>query len=185
VLQHGSRQLHAEFATLLSLLARDAVPDFVARERQRMLLRGENGVPAHRLPPGSWDAPLVIVSGARSKQRLTVEELSQLDQRRHGQTRLGFVPKSPTEDGVQHPDGDGEMHSVLAHAHDQAVPAVAPEPPYDLYFFAVEWVVPVVDRRKERFMGTMTMPCAIASRHISWKPVTTSVQSRSYWATAT
>lgn len=93
----------------------------------------------------------------RRKERLTVQELTQLRQRAYVQSRLRLVRQALAEVSVQHPDGDGETDAPSAHPHEHAVGRAASEATQDLDLVAAERVVPIVDCRKSGLMGIMMM----------------------------
>jgi hypothetical protein len=89
-----------------------------------------------------------------------------------------FVAELLTDERIQHPGRDGHLH-VIRELDDHTVRRIASEPPNDLYVFAVEGMVTVVNDRGRRFMGSVRMHCGIRSRRTCWSPGMTSAPCRS------
>jgi len=125
-------------------------------------------------------APSLLFFGHRSKQRLSVEQLTQRDQRRRHHQRLGSVAELRTEAVVQHPGGQRQLHPVLPHPNEYAAPFVVARSTKDLYFFAVEWMLPAANCREgRRFMGSTVIPCGIVLRRTCSQAATTFALCRS------
>jgi hypothetical protein len=86
---------------------------------------------------------------------------------------LLFVGELLTDQRIQHPGRDGHLH-VIREFDDHAVRRIASKPPNDLYVFAVEGMVTVVNDRRRRFMGSVRMRCGIRSPLVFWRTGTTS-----------
>lgn len=95
-----------------------------------------------------------------------------------------FVGELLTHKRIQHPGWDGHLH-VIGELDDHAVRRIASEPPNDLYVFTVEGMVPVVNDRGRRFMGSVRMRCGTRTRPISWKRAPTCGRFSSCSATLT
>jgi len=99
----------------------------------------------------------------RDRDRLTVQQRAQFAQRRDREARVLFVGELLTGNRIQHPGRDGHLY-VIREPDDHAVRRIAAEPTDDLYVFAVERMVTVVNDGGRRFMGSVRMRCDTASR---------------------
>ena len=81
---------------------------------------------------------------SRDHEGLTVEQRAKVLQRGHRKTRTPFVGELLTDQRIQHPGRDGDLH-VIGELDDHAVGRIASEPTDDLYVFAVERMVSVVN----------------------------------------
>ena len=95
-----------------------------------------------------------------------------------------FVGELLTDQRIQHPARDGHLH-VIRERDDHAVRRIASKPTDDLYVFAVEGMVTVVNDRGGRFMGSVRMRSATVSRRTCSKLGMTFVQCRNCSATET
>jgi len=120
----------------------------------------------------------------RDQEGLTVEQRAKVLQRGHGQARLTFVGELLTDERIQHPGRDGHLH-VIRKLDDHAISRIASEPTDDLYVFAVERMVTVVNDGGGRFMSSVRMRCDTRSRRICWKTATTSGRCRNCSGIAT
>jgi len=100
----------------------------------------------------------------RDQEGLTVEQRAKVLQRGHRKARPTFVGELLTSQRIQHPSGDGHLH-VIRELDDHAISRIAAEAPDDLYVFAVERMVTVVNDGGGRFMSSVRMRCDIASPH--------------------
>jgi hypothetical protein len=74
----------------------------------------------------------------------TVNELTEFGQRRHSNPGPRVVGELLTGHRIQHPTGHGDLY-IVAKLYDEAVCRVAPEPADDLYMFAMNGMVTIVD----------------------------------------
>jgi hypothetical protein len=77
-----------------------------------------------------------------------------------------------TRQRIQHPGRDSHLH-VIGELDDDAISRIASEPTDDLYVFAVERMVAVVNDGRGRFMGSVRMRCGIRSRRTCSRTVMT------------
>jgi len=118
----------------------------------------------------------------RDHEALAVEQRAKVVQRGHRNPRTTFVGELLTEQRIQHPGRDSHLH-VIRELDDDAISRIPTEPADDLYVFAVKRMVTVVNDGGGRFMGSVRMRSAIASRPTYWKPVSTSTRSSACWGT--
>ena len=97
-------------------------------------------------------------SRRHDQQGLTVNQRAKVVQRGHRNTRSIFVGELLTGQRIQYPGRHRHLH-VICELDDHAVRRVASEPTDDLYVFAVERMVPVVNDGWGRFMGSVRMRC--------------------------
>jgi hypothetical protein len=69
---------------------------------------------------------------------------------------LTFVGELLTDQRIQHPGWDGHLH-VIRELDDHAICRIAAESTDDLYVFAVEGMVTVVNDGGRRFMSSVRM----------------------------
>jgi hypothetical protein len=112
----------------------------------------------------------------RDQEGLTVEQRAKVVQRGYRNTRTNFVGELLTGKRIQHPGRDGHLH-VISELDDHAISRIAPKPTNDLYVFAVERMVTVVNDRWRRFMSSVRMRCATRTQPISWKRAPTCARS--------
>jgi len=108
----------------------------------------------------------------RDHEVLTVEQRAKVVQCGHRNTRSHFVGELLTGQRIQHPGRDGHLY-VIRELDDHAVSRVAAEATDDLYVFAVERMVTVVNDGEGQFMGSVRMRCAIRTRRIFLKAAPT------------
>jgi len=89
-------------------------------------------------------SPVVGHRRHRDQEGLTVEQRAKVLQRGHGKARSNFVGELLTDQRIQHPGRDGHLH-VIREPDDHAVSRIAAEATDDLYVFAVERMVSVVN----------------------------------------
>jgi hypothetical protein len=82
----------------------------------------------------------------RDQKGLTVEQRAKIVQRGHRNTRSNFVGELLTGKRIQHPGRDGHLY-VIRELDDHAISRIASEATDDLYVFAVERMVTVVNDR--------------------------------------
>ena len=75
---------------------------------------------------------------------LTVNELTEFTQGRHGNAGPHFFGELLTAHRIQHPTGHGDLY-VITKLDDEAVCRIAPKPTDDLYLFAVKGTVAIVN----------------------------------------
>jgi hypothetical protein len=114
----------------------------------------------------------------RDQEGLTVEQRAKVVQRGHRNTRSNFVGELLTGKRIQHPGRDSHLH-VIGELDDDAISRIASEPTDDLYVFAVERMVAVVNDRWGRFMGSVRMRSGIRLRRTCSRLVMTFELSRS------
>ena len=82
----------------------------------------------------------------RDHDWLTVQQRAKFAQRGDREARVLFVGELLTGKRIQHPGRDGHLH-VISELDDHAISRIAPKPTNDLYVFAVERMVTVVNDR--------------------------------------
>ena len=81
----------------------------------------------------------------RAHHGLTVKQHAKVVERGHRNTRPHVVGELLTGQRIQHPGRNGYLH-VISELDDHAISRVASETTNDLYVFAVERMVTVVNR---------------------------------------
>ena len=114
----------------------------------------------------------------RDQEGLTVEQRAKVVQRGYRNARSNFVGELLTGKRIQHPGRDSHLH-VIGELDDDAISRIASEPTDDLYVFAVERMVAVVNDGGGRFMGSVRMRSGTALRRRCSKTGTTSARCRS------
>ena len=80
----------------------------------------------------------------RHHDALAVEQRAKVAQRGHHNARSRFIGELLTGQRIQHPARDGHLH-VISEFDDHTISRITPEPPNDLYVFAVKRMVAVVN----------------------------------------
>ena len=73
-----------------------------------------------------------------------VEQLAKIAQGRQADAGSRFLGELRTGQRIQHPGRHGDLN-FIRQRDDDAISRMTPEPTDDLYRFAVEWMVTVVD----------------------------------------
>src|SRR3982074_2806555 len=84
---------------------------------------------------------------------------------------------------MQHPGRYGHLH-VIRELDDHAICHIAAESTDDLYVFAVEGMVTIVNDGGGRFMSSVRMRCGIRTRPTYWKLASICGSSKTPWAIA-
>ena len=94
---------------------------------------------------------------------MTVQQRAKFAQGRDREARVRFVGELLTGHRIQHPGRNSHLH-VIGERDDDALSRIPAEATDDLYRFAVERVVTVVDDGGGRFMGSVRMRCGTHSQ---------------------